>query len=95
MLVRRNTEDLSRSAYLYGFLQSDAAYLQIACLPYGGSIPHFDEEGIATVVVPLLPDEDMEKVGVTALAALESRDRALDMEKEARRIVESAIEEAA
>jgi type I restriction enzyme S subunit len=95
MLVRLNAEELSRSAYLYSFLQSDAAYLQIACLPYGGSIPHLDEGGIATVIVPLLPDNEMEKVSLAALAALESRDRALGMERKARRIVESVIEEVA
>jgi type I restriction enzyme S subunit len=95
MPVRLKKNDLFLSPNLYGFLQSDAAYRQIARLPCGGSIPHLDEEGISTVVVPLLPDGDVENLGRTVLAALQDRDRALLMERKARQIVESAIEEAA
>ena len=94
MLVRLNTEDLLLSAYLYGFLQSDAAYRQIARLPYGGSIPHLDEEGISTVVVPLFSKGTAQELGQTVLNALENRDRALLLEREARQIIESAIKEA-
>lgn len=92
MLVRLNTPSLARSAYLFGFLQSEAAYRQIACLTYGGSIPHFDERWISTVVVPLLPNED--EIGQQVLAALDGRDTALEREREARALVERAIEEA-
>lgn len=92
MLVRLNTASLKRSAYLFGFLQSDAAYRQIACLTYGGSIPHFDERWISTVLVPLLPNED--QIGSDVLAALNDRDSALEREREARALVERAIEEA-
>lgn len=92
MLVRLNTDSVERSAYLFGFLQSDAAYRQIACLPYGGSIPHFDEAGIASVMMPLLDEQST--IEDLVLGAVRARDRALSAEREARRIVEQAIEEA-
>lgn len=94
MLVRLRTREPVETAYLYGFLQSEAAYRQIAVLTYGGSIPHLDEAGIGSVVVPLPGERDVRIIGEMVLRALTERDEALDMEKAARALVERAIEEA-
>ena len=95
MLVRLRAETKEDTAYLFGFLQSDVAYRQIASLAYGGSIPHFDETGIATVVLPLFPPSERQKLAHQVLTAVASRDDALDAEHEARALIESAIEKGA
>lgn len=94
MLVRLNAKDPGLAGYLFAFLQSEAGYRQIACLTYGGSIPHLDENGIATVVMPLMLDDEMRQISKTVIKALDDRDEALSLELEARKLVEKAIEEA-
>ena len=93
MLCRLKAPDRAMTAYLFGYLNSQSAQAQIRVLTYGGSIPHFDEAGISTVVIPLLGDETYLKViGQRVLSALESRDKALELELNARNLVELAIE---
>lgn len=92
MLVRLKIRDRVRAGYLYGYLQSDAAYRQIASLTYGGSIPHLDERLLGTVIVPELAESEIVQIGETVLRALDDRDRALDLEREARKTIEQAIE---
>lgn len=93
MLVRLQSDNLKKDAFLFGFLQSDLAYKQIACLTYGGSIPHFDEAGISTVLMPLFDEETFNQIAEDVLWAVDARDRALENEKLARQLVEEAIEE--
>ena len=95
MLVRLRAKTAADTAYLFGFLLSDAAYRQIASLPYGGSIPHFDKLGISTVVVPLLGANDRREIAEEVIAALTAREDALDAERRARALIEEAIQEAA
>lgn len=95
MLVRLQSDNIRKDAFLFGFLQSDMAYKQIACLTYGGSIPHFDEAGISTVLMPLFDDATFNEIADDVLWAVDARDRALANEKKARLIVEDAIEEMA
>lgn len=92
MLVRLQSDNIRKDAFLFGFLQSDMAYKQIACLTYGGSIPHFDEAGISTVLMPLFDDTTFNEIADDVLWAMDARDRALANEKKARRIVEDAID---
>jgi type I restriction enzyme S subunit len=95
MLVRLRAKTKEDTAYLFGFLQSDAAYRQIASLTYGGSIPHFDESGISTVVLPLFGAEDRREIAEEVVTAVSARDGALDSERRARALIEDAIQKAA
>jgi len=95
MLVRLRADTKEDTAYLFGFLQSEAAYRQLASLTYGGSIPHFDEAGIASVVLPLLPPRERLDIAQQVLTAIANRDDALDAEREARALIEDAIEKGA
>lgn len=95
MLARLMTETRRDSAYLFGFLQSRVAYAQVAPLAYGGSIPHFDEVGIGSVVVPLFDDDERDALSDQVLDAVDSHDQALEADRAARSLVEQAIEEAA
>jgi type I restriction enzyme S subunit len=92
MLVRLIVKDRNRAAYLYGFLNSLLAYRQISCLTYGGSIPHFDVAGIKTVLIPRLAPEKEAGIADQVLTAVAARDEALQLELDARQIVESLIE---
>lgn len=92
MLVRLIVKDQQKAAYLYGFLNSLLAYRQISCLTYGGSIPHFDVAGIKTVLIPRLAPEREKEIANQVLTAVAARDEALQLELDARRIVESLIQ---
>lgn len=92
MLVRLIVSDRLRAAYLFGYLSSLLAYRQIACLTYGGSIPHFDAAGIKTVLIPRLSAEQEAEIGRKVLVAQEDRDQALQLELDARNDVESLID---
>lgn len=91
MLVRLNTHVPSMAGYLYAFIDSLPGYTLISRLTYGGSIPHLDEAGMASVPVPLLPDDEMQDINKIIISAFDARDEALDCELEARRLVESSI----
>jgi type I restriction enzyme S subunit len=91
MLVRLIVNRRDRAAYLFGFLNSRLAYKQISCLTFGGSIPHFDESGIGSVLVPRLSPEREAAIATRVLSAVSARDQALSLELEARVIVEQAI----
>lgn len=95
MLVRLRAKTLEDTAYLYGYLQSNAAYKQIASLTYGGSIPHFDEAGMSTVLVPVLEKGLRKQLAKKTLQAVQNRDHALVLDRKARTLVEQAIEQAA
>lgn len=92
MLVRLNLHDPDLAGYLFAFLDSPAGYTLLTRLPYGGSIPHFDEAGIANVPIPLMDEEGMRAISQKVLSAFDARDEALDCELEARTIIESIIE---
>lgn len=92
MLVRLRCNDRHDTAYLFGFLQSELAYAQLARLPYGGSIPHFDEHGVSSVVVPLLPSQARNAMSERVLAATSQLEEAVSLEREARLLVEEAVD---
>jgi type I restriction enzyme S subunit len=91
MLVRLAASTEEDTAYLFGFLQSKTAYLQIAVLPYGGSIPHFDEAGVSGVVVPVLDTHERTQLSAQVLSAVNARDEALMADRRARALLEDAI----
>lgn len=95
MLVRLQANSIEEDAYLFGFLQSEMAYKQIACLTYGGSIPHFDEKGISTVTMPIFDTETFNQIVEDVQWSVNARDRALTNEQLARKIIEETIEAAA
>jgi len=61
----------------------------------GSSIPHLEQGRVAAVEIPW-PDEGVrDEIGKLALEARDLRDKANEEENAARRLIESAIEEAA
>jgi type I restriction enzyme S subunit len=92
MLVRLRAADLELTGYLWAFLDSEAGYALVRRLPYGGSIPHLDETFMRRVPIPLMKPDDMKEISTSVLQALKDRDVALELEWQARRIVEQFVE---
>ena len=59
---------------------------------FGSSIPHLDESAVAGVLLPKLDDARMEELGLRAFAVRTARHDAIDLEREARALVECWIE---
>ena len=91
MLVRVIAKDDSISGYLFAYLSSDVGYAQIIRLPFGGSIPHFTENQIANLPVPLLEQTEIEEINSNVLKAMTYRDEALKLEFKARQLITDAI----
>lgn len=91
MLVRVIAKDNSLAGYLFAYLSSDIGYAQIIRLPFGGSIPHFNESQIAELPVPLLDDDEIKRINDAVLKAMTFRDEALQLELDARQMISQAI----
>jgi len=59
---------------------------------FAGSIPHFDEAGISTVLMPLFDEDTFNQIAKDVLWAVDARDRALANEQIAKKLVEEAID---
>jgi type I restriction enzyme, S subunit len=95
MLVRLRASDPELIGYLWAFLDSDIGYSLVRRLPFGGSIPHLDENSVRRIPIPLMDMSEMRSISRSVLQALDARDDALDLEREARGIIEKSLEEAA
>ena len=93
MLVRAVAKDAKLSGYLFAFLDSDVGYAQTIRLPFGGSIPHFTESNLGTVLMPLMAESEMLAISHRVLEAFSKRDEAFRLEKQARSMIEEAIKE--
>lgn len=91
MLVRLKPSDPALAGLLFVFLMSKAGYHQMAALSYGGAIPHFDEDCMGEVVMPLFDAATNLAISKEAEAALSDRDKALDNDLEARARIERAL----
>jgi type I restriction enzyme S subunit len=81
------------AGYIFAFLNTRAGYTLLTRLPIGGSIPHILPEDIESLVIPW-PDTQMrEAIGQKMLDAWMDRQRANELEKRARELVEKTIEE--
>ena len=81
------------AGYLFASLSSEYARRQFKARACGSSIPSLDEVAVRGVVLPRLPDEEMEKLGQRAFAVRTARHEAVHKEREARSLVERWIEE--
>ena len=93
MLVRCVAKEPELSGYLFAFLDSDIGYAQIIKLPFGGSIPHFTEVNIGTVIMHIMDKQEMLSGSHSVLNAFSKRDDAFRLERQARSMIEEAIEE--
>lgn len=94
-MVRLVLPDQDDNGYLFALLSTHHGIRLLKREASGSSIPHLEEKRIKRLVIPW-PDQGIRKmVGEKVIRALELRDTAIDMENEARSLVERVIEEGA
>ena len=81
------------AGYVFAALSSEYARRQLKAHATGSSIPHLHYPGIDTVMVPRVPEDQMEAIGIRAFAVRTARHVAVAKEREARSLVERWIEE--
>lgn len=85
--------DSTTAGYVFVALSSQYGLRQLKARAYGSSIPHLDVHQIGRVVVPDLGAEGRCRIGELGSKVSQLRNTAVEKEREARTIVESAIEE--
>jgi type I restriction enzyme, S subunit len=83
------------AGYLFVALRSEHGRRQLKSRAYGSSIPTLDIAQVGQVIIPDLRGNIFEKIGAIGISSAKFRSQAIDLEKEARTIVEHAIEEEA
>jgi type I restriction enzyme S subunit len=80
------------AGYLFVFLRSEYGRRQLKARAFGSSIPHLDIHQIGKVLVPDLGSELVKKIGAMGIRSARLRHEAIEHEKDARSLVEHAIE---
>jgi type I restriction enzyme S subunit len=92
--IRINCPDEKTAGYLFLALSCGYGIRQLKARAYGSSIPHLDVNNIRSVLVPDLKPARQNDLGTIGLRTTLLRDEAIRLEKQARDLVETAIEEA-
>lgn len=92
--IRINCPDSTTAGYVFVALSSQYGLRQLKARAYGSSIPHLDVHQIGRVVVPDLGATGRCRIGELGSKVSQLRNIAVEKEREARTIVERAIEEA-
>lgn len=90
--IRVNCANGTTAGYLYIALNSEYGKRQLKCRAYGSSIPHLDVANIAAVSVPAVPPEIEQDLGNQGLLVAENRNKAIELEEEARLTLIEVIE---
>lgn len=93
--IRVTCLDEVDAGFLFIALRSEFGIRQLKARAYGSSIPHLDVHQIGQVSVLDLHNEDRKTLGRMGLKTAQLRDQAIEMENQARLLIEDAIEEGA
>jgi len=66
------------SGYLYAWMMTEEAQVQILGHTHGGQIEHVTGEQVGSMLVPILPEDKRRSLNNSVLSALEAREQALD-----------------
>lgn len=94
-MIRVFPKDETDAGYIYVVLSSEPGITLIAREAAGSSIPHLDAGRVRQLVIPWATPATRRKIGILAIEARDLRDRAIEHDRQARELVEKAIEEAA
>ena len=92
--IRIHCPDENTAGFLFVALRSEVGLRQLKASAFGSSIPHLDVRQIAAVLVPDVGESKRQELGRIGVRVGELRDRAIALEKEAKSLVETAIEQA-
>ncbi|MBK8463951.1 MAG: restriction endonuclease subunit S [Nigerium sp.] len=90
--IRIRCENPTQAGFFYVALSSEYGRRQLKARAYGSSIPHLDVTQIGSVVIPKFSDTEMSTIGGLGRQSAALRDAAVACEREARLLVELAIE---
>jgi type I restriction enzyme, S subunit len=93
--IRINCPDPSTAGFVFVALTSQYGLRQLKARAYGSSIPHLDVYQIGRVVLPDPGKKMRRRIGDAGAEVARLRDEAVAKDREARALVERAIEEAA
>ena len=93
--IRINCADASTAGFVFVALTSNYGLRQLKARAYGSSIPHLDVHQIGRVVIPDPGERARRRIGDSGAVVALLRNDAVNKEREARALVERAIEEAA
>lgn len=82
-IIRIVPKDPEMTGYLYAWLSADAARTHIGGRQHGGQITHVTDAHVSALPVPRLDSAEEARVGGRVMAALESRERAIESLTEA------------
>ncbi len=91
--IRVVAPDENIAGYLFACLSSEYGRRQLKARAFGSSIPHLDVHMIGGTLIPNVGDMLIAKFGARAFSVAASRHRAVQKEREARRLVERWIEQ--
>jgi type I restriction enzyme S subunit len=90
--IRINCCDSTTAGFVFVALTSQYGLRQLKARAYGSSIPHLDVHQIGRVVVPNPGEAEQRRIGEQGSKVSQLRNAAVGKEREARRIIELAIE---
>ncbi len=93
-MVRVTPNDVSDAGYLYTLLSSEHGVRLISRESAGSSIPHIEVGRVRRIQVPWPNSAVRTSIGSPSVTATALRDRACELDVQAREILETAIEEA-
>lgn len=92
--IRINCSSATSAGYVFVALTSQYGLRQLKARAYGSSIPHLDVHQIGRVVVPDPGEAERCRIGEQGSKVSQLRNTAVEKEREARTIIERAIEDA-
>ena len=76
-LIRIVPKEEGMTGYLYAYLNSDVAQIQILSHTHGGQIDHVTDDQVAGCLVPMLDSDDIKRIHDQVMAALHLREQAI------------------
>ena len=76
-IIRIVPNDPEMTGYLYAWLSTDKARVQVGGRQHGGSITHVTADHVSALPVPRLGDAEEARIGARTMEALEGRERAI------------------
>jgi len=90
-MIRIVPQDDVDGGYLFVLLSSEFGVRLLSREAAGSSIPHMDEQRVKRIRIPWPSRQQRQDIGAPAIRARDLRDRACDLERQAKAMVESAV----
>ena len=91
-VIRINSDNILRTAYLYAFLSSNIGKSLIQRYIFGSVIQHVEPHLLNEIPIPILPSDQMQKIGNLAIKNKDCLGKSGELELKAIKIVEQEIE---